>query len=537
MASVHASHESGDVSESSPLLQNGDQTAAGLSTPTPIPSSVKNRVTALLCAFSFFLMLGDNLQPAALIQVYENAICESYFKDHTPSSTPVDCKIPEIQKELALVRGFQQFVPIFAAVFCTIPYGLLAQRVGRKPILILSGAGLFLQLAWALLVCYLRSIPIRWVWLSGIFLFVGGGDAVAATVSHVIVTDAIDEADRAQIFLYLHAADVVSGFFGPAISAPLMENGYTWAVLLLALGILFSCSFVLPVFLPETLNLQEQHAEAPRLAVHGVSEEDPNPSHQYDSPLKVPNGQVASLTADLRDLVMPLFQVLFTNRQALLLLCVFAPQTAARELFNTVGLQFSSAKFSLDYSHGNSLLSLFQGMQGVFVLGLLPTLTRFIAVPRRWSAWARDRRYAITSIAVTAVGLLIIATAPAVPFMAAGLLVVALGSCTNGLLMSLLGAAVEKAEIPAVYSVAPMLSLVMRSFTAPVVNTLLIAGLDLGGVWIGLPFGVVGILMLGVMIVSLFISAERQADQIEDLTVGRNETSLSSERSAVRCQS
>ncbi|KAF7557587.1 hypothetical protein G7Z17_g622 [Cylindrodendrum hubeiense] len=225
--------ESRHVSESSPLLQSSTQAALDASVHSDpshsIPRALKRRTVVLLCVFAFTMMLGDNLQPAALIQIFEDSICNDYYSTHpwTPVSNTMAapnapladrCKAQAVQKELALVRGFQQLVPIFAALLCTVPYGLLAERIGRRRILILSGAGVFASLSWVLAVCYWRFVSIRWVWLSGIFLFIGGGDAVTSSAVHVMVTDVTDSAERAQIFLYLHAADVISGFFGPAIS-------------------------------------------------------------------------------------------------------------------------------------------------------------------------------------------------------------------------------------------------------------------------------------------------------------------------------
>jgi hypothetical protein len=192
-----------------------------------------------------------------------------------------------------------------------------------------------------------------------------------------------------------------------------------------------------------------------------------------------------------------------------LLLAIFAPQTSARELFTVIGLQYSKAKYALSYARGNVLLSLFQGAQGLLVLVLLPLLTRTIAEPRGWTDWTRDRRYAIVSIAVTALGLTVIGLAPVLAIEVIGLLLVALGSCTTGLLMSLLGGVVRPNQVSTVYSAALMLSMVSRSVTAPVASALLVKGLELGWDWMGLPFTLMAMLMAGVTVVSGFIRKQR----------------------------
>lgn len=481
------------VSESSPLLSNHVRNGR-------IPPRQQRRVTLLLCVFAFTMMLGDNLQPAALTQVLENAICEDYYTSHMSphgviASTPDRCKAHGVQKELAQVRGYQQLVPVFAALVCTVPYGLLAQRIGRKRVLVLSGVGVCAALVWVLAVCFWRFASLRWVWLSGAFLFVGGGDAVTSSLVHIMVTDVTGPAERAQVFLYLHAADVLAGFCGPAISAAFMEKGYTWTVLLLAVATLFAGTFLLTPFIPETLG----------------SSPSSGPPTSPASPLR-PYSQAAKTTSFWGRIVHALatsLNVITSNRPALLLLGVFAPQTAARDLFTMVGLQYSRAKFSLSYGRGNVLLSVFQGAQGLVVLVLLPLITRYVAEPHGWTPWARDRRYAIVSVALTAFGLMVIAAAPGLVIEAAGLLLVACGSCTTGLLMSLLGGSVQPHQVSTVYSAALMLSIVVSSVAGPVANALLVEGLALGWMWMGLPFAVVAVVMAGVTVASVGIGVEK----------------------------
>ncbi|KAL5350874.1 hypothetical protein ACLOAV_004445 [Pseudogymnoascus australis] len=77
-------------------------------------------------------------QPAALIQIFEDVICDDYYRRHSHLLPPA-----AVQKELALVRGLQQMAPLFARMLCTVPYGLLAERIRRKRVLILSRAGVF----------------------------------------------------------------------------------------------------------------------------------------------------------------------------------------------------------------------------------------------------------------------------------------------------------------------------------------------------------------------------------------------------------
>ncbi|KAI1126628.1 major facilitator superfamily domain-containing protein [Nemania abortiva] len=498
------------ASESSPLLQNTTNTtdanspesASAHREDTAVDArnhAHKWRIVLLICAYAFAMMFADSLQPAALTKVFEDAICDS-TPSPTPSSSPSPdrCKAPAVQKELALVRGFMQLAPIFSGILCTVPYGLLAERIGRKRVLMLSGVGTLAAFSWTLAVCYWRFLPVRWVLLSGVFLFVGGGDPVFSSTMHVMVTDATEQAERAQSFLYLHAADVVAGFFGPAISGVLMEKGHTWAVLLLSITVSVVSITAMALLIPETLHLRAGSSSLPGPAG------DPTPSSSSQRSLS----PVKAFTTSYR-LIAPIVTVLTSNRQAMLLLCLLAPQTASRELFTLIGLQYSNAKFGLTYARGNLLLSLFQGTQGLVVLIALPLVTRLVANPRRWTPWTRDRLYAIVSILMMASGLVVIGVAPVLILEAIGLLFVALGGCSTGLLMSLLGGAVRPSQVSVVYSSGLMLSIIARSLIGPVASGLLVQGMELGWAWMGLPFVVIGLFMLGVGVTSLLIRKER----------------------------
>lgn len=501
------------ISEASPLLPNAVEDTVSWDSRH---QKATRGLPALLCAFAFVMMLGDNLQPAALIQVFENVICDEYYSKHDLLPRTGDpnarCKVQAVQAELAFVRGYQQLAPIFATLLLSVPYAVLANRIGRKKVLIMTGMGLLGSLSWVLAVCYWRFVSIRWVWLSGMFLCIGGGEAVLSSMAHVMVTDAVPSSNRAQIFLYLHAADVVAGFFGPAISAPLMERGHTWAVLVLAVVVMFFGTFVLTLAIPETLQT------TPKSADHsGLLAESPLLSPLSSRPQSPSFTGRADATLDrISHLLAPFISLFTSNPQAVLLILICGPQTAARDVFVLVGLQYSNTKFSLPYSKANLLLSLFQGAQGVVVLLILPLITRFIAERRGWAAWSRDRLYAITSIGLTALGLLVIGNAPSIAVEISGLLLVALGSCTSGLLMSLQGGVARRNQVSAAYSSTLMLSMVFRTTSGPTLSALLVKGMELGWKWMGLPFTAMALLMGTVMLASTFIRRQKPTEAYEE---------------------
>lgn len=56
---------------------------------------------------------------------------------------------------------------------------------------------MLLSLLWIVLICWLDGrVPIRLIWLSSLFIFIGGGQRVAKAMLFTIVSDAVEASDR-----------------------------------------------------------------------------------------------------------------------------------------------------------------------------------------------------------------------------------------------------------------------------------------------------------------------------------------------------
>lgn len=166
-----------------------------------------------------------------------------------------------------------------------------------------------------------------------------------------------------------------------------MERGHTWTVLVLAIVVMVFGTFILTLAIPETFQT------TPKSANHGLLAESPllSPlSSRPQSPSFIRKGDAA--LDRISHLLSPFISLFNSNPQAVLLILICGPHTAARDVFVLVGLQYSNTKFSLPYAKGNLLLSPFQGAQGVVVLLILLLITRFLAERRGWAAWSRDRQ-------------------------------------------------------------------------------------------------------------------------------------------------
>ena len=85
-------------------------------------------------------------------------------------------------------------------------YGFVAEKYGRRIVLLLAITGILLMLLWIIVICpYPRKVqcwradksqghldtffPVRLIWISSIFLFIGGGQRVFCSMIYAIISD------------------------------------------------------------------------------------------------------------------------------------------------------------------------------------------------------------------------------------------------------------------------------------------------------------------------------------------------------------
>lgn len=143
----------------------------------------------------FLVDFGGFVSLAPLTRLYESISCYKYYATHDPSGIPVTgiipeemCKVSSVQDTVAVLNSWQNVWDVIPGILLAVPYASLADRWGRKPILLLAFFGLVCSFGWILLVCYLQ-LPLYAVWLSSVWMLIGGGPVVAITILYSIATD------------------------------------------------------------------------------------------------------------------------------------------------------------------------------------------------------------------------------------------------------------------------------------------------------------------------------------------------------------
>ncbi len=102
-------------------------------------------------------------------QIMEDILCRQYHPDVYGSVQPDDpdsiCKSQDVQKQLAMLRGWAATFDCIPGILLGVPYGILSDSWGRKPVTILSFVGLCINASLFLTVC-MYTISSRCVTLA-----------------------------------------------------------------------------------------------------------------------------------------------------------------------------------------------------------------------------------------------------------------------------------------------------------------------------------------------------------------------------------
>jgi hypothetical protein len=123
------------------------------------------KVVYLYGLFLLISTFGDNIKIGPEVRLYELLVCRRYFLEHDPSKIDKDgnveegyCKLDVIQGELSVLRGWVFSWFLLVGTLVTIPYGVVADSIGRKIVVAASLISVTLPKAWIIVVCRPRRI-------------------------------------------------------------------------------------------------------------------------------------------------------------------------------------------------------------------------------------------------------------------------------------------------------------------------------------------------------------------------------------------
>ncbi|KAK1996482.1 major facilitator superfamily transporter [Colletotrichum falcatum] len=443
-------------------------------------------IAALFCVIIIIGAGGLGLWTVPSTRQVEDMVCREYYgllrSGDTGVDGPIDerlCKEDVIQSKVAMLFAVQGTLEAAVGALSAFPWGIVADRVGRKKVFSLAVLGMALSQLWFLLVCaFPKTFPIKALWLSPFFIFVGGGNAVLGAVVFSMISDVTTSENRAKKFMNVHVSSMTANLCAPAIAGWMMERTGPWPVMWVSLAGGLTLVF--------TIHLIPETKPAARIESDPITDE-----HEADSPVV---GAVQHTLHRLRESLG-----LFKSPSLVLLLVATLgsyPVTVSTLLFMNI---FVSKRYHVSLSQTGYLSSLYGVGVFIAIVAILPGISKLLASPKAPKPLQftdnnkRDLFLARASSVALLVGALGLAASPSIGAFVAGLAILALGTGWGSYVRSICAVYVDAAHRTRLYSIISLVETVGIVYTQPMLAELFALGMRLGGPWIGLPYlGVAG---------------------------------------------
>ncbi|KAI7195079.1 MFS general substrate transporter [Hortaea werneckii] len=513
------------ATEATPLLSTEDGTIEDIQS-THLPRRWQT-LTYLLMLVIFLAGAADSIVESPTTRIFESVICYRYFESEDPSKIRLGrtdvgpgaiggveeryCKADSVQQQLASLAGYQTLFEGFPSLLLAVPFGWLADKSGRKPVLMLGLFSFLLKLLWIQLVTWFwQAFDIRMTWLSALHALLGGGSVTVSGLIFVVFSDVVPEDHRASTFLRVGASELAAKVVVPPISASLMTIN-PWIPSLIGTGLLIIC-FLTYGMVPETLNYyQPAEHPSPSYPVSSSTEtthqRKPPSSNTHPTHHSTPTRPVHRLLHSLHAATAFLTQ---DYRIPLLILPFIGHSLIAQT--SQLLLQYTSKRYHLTFSQATLLTTILNAVKVLLLFALLPYASTLAMQYFRLSAQRKDLYLARASQGFVLVGWTLIGLSPNLACVVISMVVAALGQSTYLLIRSFLTSLVPADQIARVYSIVSLVDTVGTMLGSPLLAGLFGRGLALGGGWVGLPFYFLGVISAAFAVL-LFVVGLRKGEE------------------------
>jgi MFS family permease len=356
-----------------------------LSWPTFTTISPRYRYVPLLGCLIIFLNEAEYfIKQVATLRAIESMYCyEHYLALDSPLASLGKniperlCKATSIQKDLARTAGLIMFFRMLSAMVGAIPLGWLADRRGRKVVLILHKLNVTCSCAvWLALYVGFPRVPIWTLYLSGLPGLIGGNFDIGLAMLFAAYTDVMPSAtERATLFFLTTSMQYLAQTFCPTIGAVLMNldgKGGTPEVNLTVSLVIASVTAVLTIVaFPETVHESRRDKVENSTDTPVSPPESPPNSRSQPARRSWLSSQYHGITTQLND--VPILNIF------LLATSILLAATGIKSIDWFALVQYPVLKLDWTLPQASSIVS----AQGFLMLLhfslLLPWLTRFAA--------------------------------------------------------------------------------------------------------------------------------------------------------------
>ncbi|POR36762.1 Uncharacterized protein TPAR_03056 [Tolypocladium paradoxum] len=473
--------------EDAPLLDEHERQDEPLPTrprirAKPWQAKTPGTIVVLAATMKFCITSSGMLMLIPVYRLIEDAVCHAVFEDDSPDIIDeMKCKRDEVQSRLAFLLGWFGLFNSIMTLLVAFPYGLLADRIGRKPTALMAYGGTALSFGLGpfmlgSLQAQVRSNPYVLMTGSLLLLFGGGVPVLLATL--------------AASFLYLTFGATAGGLVGPLLAGILMEMYGPWVPIYVVLAItpFMLCIFF---FIPETL----------------IVDKESRSHRKQDQPLLVELKQ--HIGNGLRDLVHSFHMI--KNVNIPLVLITFFFQSARFTAYTSTLTQYISKHFGWRLAEISLLLSPL-GVLNLIVLVALPKVSQILMSPRfRFTVFGKDLFLTQVSTLIIIFAALIEGFSHNVVLFLIGLFIGTFGAADSPLARATVSHYVAAEYTSRLYALIGMVEVLGSFIGGPALAWFFDQGLRRKGIWTGLPWFYIALLCSIALVALLFVKPPKKS--------------------------
>ncbi|KAJ1716094.1 hypothetical protein G4B11_010593 [Aspergillus flavus] len=472
LASHHSEPSDG---EGAPFLPGvDDESPESLNSDIPFQKHSNHGLIIKLFVIYLAIGMGGPMIQSPLTRIVESIACRNYWNAHDPSQLPGPeqisegmCKIPEVQREVTTIIGYREFFNAFLTSTFALPYGLLADRYGRKLAIRLASVGFVFNSVLSFAPIWLPNIfPLRTMWFGAVGWVLGGGPVLLFALFWSMIADATADSERDTVILRFGIATVSAGFLANVTSAFVMKFD-SRVPLMTGCGLLFA-GLLVANLLPETL--RKKSPETTISADTSVS--------------------LTSLFFRIKKTIWSYRFICYNYPVAVILPAFFVTQLAGGSAFL---VQYISIRFHRTIADATLLVALQHAFTIPVLFFILPQISeRLRAYISRLQS---DLLLARISVMLLALGLFGIGLSSSINTLIPSLLLHAGGAGFVLIARGLITGLARREETARLYTLIEATQSIGEVTASLYITNSLNWGLGRGGLWIGLPWLIVSFLL------------------------------------------
>ncbi|UKZ80162.1 hypothetical protein TrVFT333_007919 [Trichoderma virens FT-333] len=377
--------EEREANESTCLLRSQDGHDSAPQPESSIAPSAR-RTILVVAAIQIVLNIGSYVSFAAQLAILQDIVCKGYYEQGPPLSGDDDrCKVDAVQSEVAFINGWKDVFEMLPAIILAVPYGALADRIGRKKIFLLAIVGIGMNDLWMRMIFWFSNVfPVRAVWFGGLWQMIGAGAASLSSISHVMVADVCPSDQRTTAFSQLQSAIMIAQFIFVPIGGTMVSIN-PWIPMLISSGVTALGFLGALIFLPETLPPAECDAGITSVTNNHHDNQPTSTGAKYGFHIRWTN-LVASSAAKMT-------WARQNARLVVVLVCFFSC-SIGQQASGSLLLQYASKRLNWSLGKASYLVSLGAGINLIVHAIGIPGLSTLLLWHLKLHEIAKDKRIA-----------------------------------------------------------------------------------------------------------------------------------------------